>query len=310
MSEHYDNRVKKYTSNQLTNPKRSVIKKFHPAINENYFEKIDTTEKAYWLGFLYADGWFDSPKPGKLRLGLELNIEDEILIDRFIEALGLNPKYKTRLKRDNSFRIRFSCYKINSDLIKLGLISDYNHRKKSRIIELPRLESRELYLAYLLGFFDGDGVQGTTKVVCGSFKFLNQIKDMFRLNSKIGVKSGKGYLKVRNEIVEGKGYEMSLGVNLFNEMLATYPHSLQRKRHLYTREEINRRIRSSKDLPSKMKIQGTKEQLKKELEKEVWKLPLSKIAEDKGVSVNTIKYWCIKFDIKRPPTNYWNTHSY
>src|ERR1035438_10269131 len=25
-------------------------------IDENYFKKIDTAEKAYWLGFLYADG--------------------------------------------------------------------------------------------------------------------------------------------------------------------------------------------------------------------------------------------------------------
>ena len=26
-------------------------------LNENYFEKIDTPRKAYWLGFLYADGY-------------------------------------------------------------------------------------------------------------------------------------------------------------------------------------------------------------------------------------------------------------
>ena len=24
--------------------------------NKDFFEKIDTEEKAYWLGFLYADG--------------------------------------------------------------------------------------------------------------------------------------------------------------------------------------------------------------------------------------------------------------
>ncbi len=26
-------------------------------INESIFEEINTPEKAYWLGFLYADGW-------------------------------------------------------------------------------------------------------------------------------------------------------------------------------------------------------------------------------------------------------------
>jgi hypothetical protein len=26
-------------------------------INEDFFQEIDTEEKAYWLGFLYADGY-------------------------------------------------------------------------------------------------------------------------------------------------------------------------------------------------------------------------------------------------------------
>lgn len=28
-------------------------------LNENFFDKIDCEEKAYFLGFLYADGWVD-----------------------------------------------------------------------------------------------------------------------------------------------------------------------------------------------------------------------------------------------------------
>ena len=33
-------------------------------LNENYFEKIDTEEKAYWLGFIYADGYITGDKLG------------------------------------------------------------------------------------------------------------------------------------------------------------------------------------------------------------------------------------------------------
>lgn len=29
-------------------------------INENYFKNIDTEEKAYWLGFIYADGYISN----------------------------------------------------------------------------------------------------------------------------------------------------------------------------------------------------------------------------------------------------------
>ena len=35
----------------------------------NIFNKIDTEEKAYWLGFLYADGSVGS-KEDKIELGL------------------------------------------------------------------------------------------------------------------------------------------------------------------------------------------------------------------------------------------------
>ncbi|MBA7703239.1 hypothetical protein ES703_112021 [subsurface metagenome] len=29
----------------------------HPNLKVNYFERIDTKEKAYWLGWLFAEGW-------------------------------------------------------------------------------------------------------------------------------------------------------------------------------------------------------------------------------------------------------------
>lgn len=34
----------------------SVLPDGKKAINSNFFHDIDTEEKAYWLGFLYADG--------------------------------------------------------------------------------------------------------------------------------------------------------------------------------------------------------------------------------------------------------------
>jgi DNA invertase Pin-like site-specific DNA recombinase len=40
-------------------------------INEDYFEKIDTEEKAYFLGFLYADGHITSGKGKSITLSLQ-----------------------------------------------------------------------------------------------------------------------------------------------------------------------------------------------------------------------------------------------
>ena len=33
-----------------------ISKKYHPFLKEDYFKVINTKEKAYWLGFIYADG--------------------------------------------------------------------------------------------------------------------------------------------------------------------------------------------------------------------------------------------------------------
>lgn len=55
-------------------------------VNDNYFENIDTEEKAYWLGFLYADGYVRAIKCkdgltnrfGELKLKLSINDKEHI----------------------------------------------------------------------------------------------------------------------------------------------------------------------------------------------------------------------------------------
>ena len=92
------------------------------------------------------------------------------------------------------------------------------------------MNSRELYQAFLLGFYDGDGTIKTSKITSGSIKFLEQIKKKFKIPNKIHKKKGVGF-----------AYDLFLGVNLFNEMMDNYKDSLSRKRHkLKTqREKVN-----------------------------------------------------------------------
>ena len=53
------------------------------------FEKIDTEEKAYWLGFLYADGSVGS-KDDRIELGLAE--KDFHHIEKFRDFIGINNK--------------------------------------------------------------------------------------------------------------------------------------------------------------------------------------------------------------------------
>ena len=149
-------------------------------MKENYFNTIDTVEKAYWLGVLYVEATMETRNQKPYRLGIQIGTDDEILIDRFIKTLDLNPKIKHYREKDNTVYVKFVNKTIVKDLVKWGVVP-----RKSKIIELPKLSKRELYLAFLLGYYDGDGKTGTTRIITGSKIFLDQIKKHFDLPYKI-----------------------------------------------------------------------------------------------------------------------------
>ena len=116
--------------------------------NFNFFDKIDSEEKAYWLGFLYADGsvsYFNNT----LELSLKLN--DYKHLNKFKEAL----KSKLIVKTDH-FRCRFAITNkhLKERLIELGCTP-----RKSNTLKFPTNEQvpREYLNHFIRGYFDGDG---------------------------------------------------------------------------------------------------------------------------------------------------------
>ncbi|TFG21631.1 MAG: hypothetical protein EU529_12940 [Promethearchaeota archaeon] len=259
----------------ISRKKGLKVLNYHPKLKLDFFEIINTKEKAYWLGLIWAEIYLG--KRGEI--SLELNNKDEILIDRYCKTLGLNPKYKKyqvkmRKKSPRTYvRIRFKSSKIQKDLYKLGYIKS---SKKSTIF--PKLDIRELDLAFLLGFFDGDGKEGTNTLHIGSRKILEHIKEKFNVPHEI-LPDKKGY------------YYFSLGGKLFNEMMTNYRNSLERKRRFF-RVPIKEKL---KELISREKL--------REL---VWKLTLKEIAERYNAYPRAISELCIEWGIKRPPTHYWH----
>ena len=61
---------------------------YHPKIVLNFFEQIDTKKKAYWLGILYADGFIKTNKNKPYRIGIEVSIKDQWIINELIKDLG------------------------------------------------------------------------------------------------------------------------------------------------------------------------------------------------------------------------------
>ena len=131
--------------------------------NKDYFKKIDTSEKAYWLGFLYADGCINvlnkNGKTHSMSLELTLKESDKRHIEKFASAINTNVPIKQKVVKANgkkylSYRIIISSTKMCKDLCDLGCVPNktFNLRLPDTHI-VPKLYMKD----FLRGFFDGDG---------------------------------------------------------------------------------------------------------------------------------------------------------
>lgn len=134
--------------------KKQVWRKYH--FNEDYFESIDTEEKAYWLGFLYADGYVNSQKTS---FELRVKESDYLHLQKFIDCIeGDMPIRPTEKKvKDKTYlgwSIQANSKKFKDDLIKQGCTEN-----KSLTIKFPTEEQvpKHLIHYFIRGYIDGDG---------------------------------------------------------------------------------------------------------------------------------------------------------
>ena len=123
-------------------------------LNSNFFKEIDSEEKAYILGLLFADGSHD----GNIgRITITLQERDKELLDNINIALEnsrpLRKIVRQTLKGLSNTYYELSIHdrKISADLLKLGLIP--NKTYGMNVPEIPN----ELLKHFIRGFWDGDG---------------------------------------------------------------------------------------------------------------------------------------------------------
>jgi intein-encoded DNA endonuclease-like protein len=113
-----------------------------------FFKTIDTEEKAYWLGFLYADGCVHS---NGNRICIGLSKKDKEHIEKFKEVLKLDNK-TINLPQKDAVRVSFRDKQMHADLIKQGCVP-----RKSLILKPPENIPENLIRHFIRGLFDGDG---------------------------------------------------------------------------------------------------------------------------------------------------------
>lgn len=151
-------------------------------LNEHYFDFIDTEEKAYWLGFISADGYV-----GDDGITISLQYKDKEHLNKFLNNINSNSIIKYQ-KSTNSFRVSVYSKYIVDIMRKMGF-----NKNKSQTQTFPNCITNDLYKHFIRGVWDGDGsitilkrlkkryINYTTECkisICGQISMITKIKDI------------------------------------------------------------------------------------------------------------------------------------
>jgi hypothetical protein len=142
----------------ILRPLTEVNRRFE--IHENFFDVIDTDEKAYFLGFLYADG---NVKTNKNMVVLALKKSDGEILERLNKLIHVDkPLFSWVSKKDDNREdivgIRICNKNITEKLIQHGCFPN-----KTFTLTFPQWLEKRLYNSFIRGYFDGDGYIGVIR---------------------------------------------------------------------------------------------------------------------------------------------------
>ena len=155
------------------------------------FDVIDTEEKAYWLGFLFADGHVSSTAN---TVELSLKGEDKEHLEKYNTFLRNKACIKTSKARcKNKEYTRCRCGVTNKHfhdtLVSLGCVP-----RKSLILKFPDLtifSTPSLIRHFIRGYVDGDGCLSYTKSgrltiqIIGTKEFLEVLNSLLPVQASV-----------------------------------------------------------------------------------------------------------------------------
>lgn len=170
-------------------------------MNKDFFSKIDTEGKAYWAGFIAADGC--------LRYSfyhITLKIKDKEHLEKFANLIGIAIRQEiTKLNEKiyKEWKVTICSKQMWNDLIKLNI-----KPRKSLTLKPPKNIPAEFIRDFIRGYFDGNGCISTYKInhprvmFYGSKFFLFWVKE--KLEKLVQIKAPK----IKLDKLNGSVYEL------------------------------------------------------------------------------------------------------
>jgi Mor family transcriptional regulator len=151
--------------------------------NFDFFEKIDTEIKAYWLGFMFADGWVIYLAGGKpyYGFGIKLAVLDTNHLSLYKQSLNADYPIRMGQRIDEFGKTHYFSYlimyskKVANDLINKGCVQNKTHVGYGWPTNAIVPDCLKHHFAR--GYFDGDGCIYTPDNISNSLFSINACLD-------------------------------------------------------------------------------------------------------------------------------------
>lgn len=166
---------------------RGYKRKF--SIDEEYFSNIDSEDKAYFLGLLYADGCNNG-----YGFYITLKVDDIDILYRFKDSIGFSGKLKY-IKDNKYVMLNISSKKLSK------VLSDYGCNINKTVNAIFPLIRSDLYRHFIRGLFDGDGSISIDKKnqaafsIVGNSNIIHPVAEIINkeCNLKVKIRKPKRY---------------------------------------------------------------------------------------------------------------------
>lgn len=167
-------------------------------LKSDYFKKINTYKKAYFLGFILGDGALVTNKAGTVTLTITVHERDKYILDEFskdIRCSRVPYRLKNYTNEDRKlWRFTISVKSFISHLLTIGITA----RKSLTAKDLTPTIPEKYKAAFLLGVYDADG----------SFTFSSDLNNKGRPKRQ--------YVQIRCTEEVAQSFITQLGINSYH----------------------------------------------------------------------------------------------
>lgn len=228
-----------HTAVQIKSKKLGLTRR--QKFDKRYFQKIDTEHKAYWLGFIAADGYITHSC--SYTIGIELRKSDADHLRKFNKDLDGNIPIeyhnKEHLLDGRKICADIAIIRLYSKEMQNDLVAHNVTPRKTHTLEFPLCVPDDYFFTQLRGYFDGNGsislknvknkVYVRATISSGSHKFVSRLREV--LYAKYNLTS---YITA-----DGNAYKLEIGggENTKNFLNLIYKNSTIHLTRKYKRQE-------------------------------------------------------------------------